>query len=571
MSTSHSSSTDTLIPRSVPQDHTILKSNTEPLHDAAAKYLESQPSTESPGRTPSPPAALSPPSFSSDGCPQLDLSTSTEASSASSARSTSSRLSDSGLSVKKRGYRRPQATTFAPSAKSRESVMSLGSIAHLQYYFARTGLLDGKGGQLARKNPNLHRTQTEGSRSASLNLPGTHDDLSLSPTASNYALSESGMMSESPIDQTDDPEWDRELALLPPTVSTYNHRPAYVEPPPNVTMLRRELTESLEDALKVLKESDKAAKADETQGFYEIQGLHLLDITTLAIRAAKNYYTAHSQYQRLHAIKSEREIRQELYHVLEILKRMASRNFAGGMKQAEKVGILTWIVGISELIQTEIDAEKQDTEEREKWSWRSGDWTGRERERELAFIRCFISDPSSLPDWPDPTNLTEPSAFLSHFQDGLALVHLHNSCVQKSKRHFEEIKVFHTDTAKPYRCADNLRYWVKAAELRWDIRLKLDVMGVAQNSTDMGAWLQLDAALLQWCRGVREELTAELVGGKDGKRTPPRLKVESDTSIVETPVEVGAEVPADENAVPTEGGVMSMAVEASVTSVAGAV
>ena len=32
--------------------------------------------------------------------------------------------------------------------------MCLGSIAHLQYYFARTGLLDGKGGQMAKKNAN---------------------------------------------------------------------------------------------------------------------------------------------------------------------------------------------------------------------------------------------------------------------------------------------------------------------------------------------------------------------------------------------------------------------------------
>ena len=28
----------------------------------------------------------------------------------------------------------------------------MGSIAHLQYYFARTGLLDGKGGQLAKES-----------------------------------------------------------------------------------------------------------------------------------------------------------------------------------------------------------------------------------------------------------------------------------------------------------------------------------------------------------------------------------------------------------------------------------
>ena len=46
---------------------------------------------------------------------------------------------------------RPQGTSFADSARNRDSVMSLGSIAHMQYYFARTGLLDGKGAQLAKE------------------------------------------------------------------------------------------------------------------------------------------------------------------------------------------------------------------------------------------------------------------------------------------------------------------------------------------------------------------------------------------------------------------------------------
>jgi hypothetical protein len=41
---------------------------------------------------------------------------------------------------------RPQGTEFSTSARSRESVMALGSIAHLQYFFAKTGLLDGRGG-----------------------------------------------------------------------------------------------------------------------------------------------------------------------------------------------------------------------------------------------------------------------------------------------------------------------------------------------------------------------------------------------------------------------------------------
>ena len=62
-----------------------------------------------------------------------------------SSGSYTARQSSGGLErPKRRGYVRPQGTNFAASAQSRESVLSLGSIAHLQYYFARTGLLDGK-------------------------------------------------------------------------------------------------------------------------------------------------------------------------------------------------------------------------------------------------------------------------------------------------------------------------------------------------------------------------------------------------------------------------------------------
>ena len=157
---------------------------------------------------------------------------------------------------------RPQATLFSESAKNRESVMSLGSIAHLQYYFARTGLLDGKGAQLARKNLQI-KLPASLSRSASLGLPDMSTDLAISPSSSSYDASET-TATESPSELGDDAQWDRELAMLPPTVSTYNQRPAYVPPPPDVTSLRRELTEALEDALKVLKDTSKTNATEGT-------------------------------------------------------------------------------------------------------------------------------------------------------------------------------------------------------------------------------------------------------------------------------------------------------------------
>jgi hypothetical protein len=259
--------------------------------------------------------------------------------------------------------------------------------------------------------------------------------------------------------------------------------------------------------------------------------LHLLDITTLAIRAAKNYYTAHAQPQRLYSIKSERQIRRELYQVLEILKRMAARNFTDGIRQGEKVAILTWIVGISELIQSEINQEKKEQEEREKWSWRVGDWTGRERERERTFMRSFIENPDDLPEWTDVQDDADlPTPLLAYFQSGLRLVHLHNELVRNSKRQFEEIKVYHTDTAKPYRMAENLKFWAKAAQLRWEVILDLDVMGVVQGNKS-AAWRQFDTALQQWCRAVREEITAEWIErSSPSRKAPPTLVIQKSHS-----------------------------------------
>jgi hypothetical protein len=264
--------------------------------------------------------------------------------------------------------------------------------------------------------------------------------------------------------------------------------------------------------------SDQVIDSDQSSWF-EIQGLNLLDVTTLAIKAAKSYYTAHEEPQRLYALRSERQIRKELYEVLEVLKRLAIRNFANGVQPYETIQIKQWVVDIGKLLDTEEEKEKQEQEEREHWSWREGDWTGKERERELLFLRSFDSSSEALPDWTEPKDGELPTPFLSVLQNGLRLVHLHNTLVRKSRRQFEEIKQYHTDTAKPYRCADNLRYWVKAAELRWDIKLDVDVMGIVHGDDDT-AWKKLDAALLKWCQGVREEITSEWQKQKNQARTP---------------------------------------------------
>ena len=507
--------------------------------------------------SPSPSTSPTPALFA---CPPLERSVST-ASSASNFSARSSMSRSEASAARRRGYVRPQPTGFAESAKSRESVMSLGSITHLQHYFARTGLLDGKGGQLlsskSKKPPRLSGTTSMSDEGSS--------DLFLSPTSisdrdSTYSSMRSspevfpydqgvyphGGIVESPIDERDENSaFDaNDAIMLPPTVSTYQHRVKYVAPPPDLDELRNELYETLKEAKAVLKEAGKeedeptpeldvipangeiegeqqAAQSPSSpkgHGWYEIQGMHILDLVTLAIRAAKMYYTAHDQPGRLSAIKSERKIRAELLGVLDVLRRMATRKFAGGMRVEERETMEHWAEGVESMLHQEAEMERLDTEERKGWRWIQDDWSGGERERELAFMKSFDPSPDTLPPWTLMEEGTElPTPFLKEMQNGLRLDLLHNEFVRKSRRPFGYISDHHTDTLKPYRCADNLRYWIKAAELRWEIVLKVDVMGVVYGQ-DPQAWKAFDEEILRWSSKVRKELTVDLQEGPSSKR-----------------------------------------------------
>lgn len=459
-------------------------------------------------------------------CPPLGRSFSSAASSESSTYSVStfshpsatSRSSSASAALRQRGYVRPQGVTFAQSAGKRDSVLSLGSIAHLQYYFARTGLLEGKGGQLAKDNRGKPGYKLDGETQPRIYVPSD-----VNSDHGNDSISEAGQ-SEQDLEET---------LMLPPTVSTYSHRQHFIEPPPDPEKLRKDLIKAIHDARKALQQvSDEKTEnqgkqvpgSDDTSispidentaptsfsqssGWYEIQGMHILDVVTLAIRAAKIYYMSHEDPQRLYSIKSERHIREELLSIMDVLKRMAARNFAGGMRSDELSVIRGWVDGIEAFIASEKEIEHQATKEREGWQWLEGFWEGREREREQSFLNSFNPmDP--LPEW-TAVDSAEPKAtpFLTALKTGLTLVHLHNALLKKSRRTFGEIKTFHTDTAKPYRCAENLRYWIKSAELRWETKLTVNVSAVVNGRDE--AWLDFDAAILQWSTTVREELTKE--------------------------------------------------------------
>ncbi|KAL7924294.1 hypothetical protein ACQKWADRAFT_25821 [Trichoderma austrokoningii] len=505
------------------------------------------------GAKPEPVRALSAASTTSRGS-STDANNSRDSlgSELSSRMSNSSRLSTMSMQsvpgrsssrTRRRGFMRPQGTDFAKSAKSRESVMNLGSIAHLQYYFARTGLLDGKGGQLARKKQpraTLDLAALEGTAPLMVSTPmsGAFDvDPSFISMGSSPDLSGQGFITdnvmESPTglgdmdDFSDDFEEDPDI--LPPTVSTYNHRQKVVPRPPTVAELKAELETTLQDALKVLQQA-KAQKAgssshhaagkgpqhsnmpaENTQSWYELQGMNILDFLTLAIRAAKNYYTAHELPDRLDSIKSEKQIRTDLLRVMEVLKQMATRNFQGGMRGEEIDIMVAWIESVFDILRKEAAIEATERAERQSWSWMTGDWTGKELERERQFLLSMDPDDEPLPEWtPASSAADQPTPFLEAMQNGLRLVRLHNAAVKKSRRRFGAIPTFHVDTQKPYRSADNLRYWAKAAELRFECHISIDALGIVYNNGPQ-VWLDFEAAILKWCAHVREEITNELV------------------------------------------------------------
>ncbi|EHK48146.1 hypothetical protein TRIATDRAFT_128986 [Trichoderma atroviride IMI 206040] len=427
--------------------------------------------------------------------------------------------------TRRRGFMRPQGTDFAKSAKSRESVMNLGSIAHLQYYFARTGLLDGKGGQLARKKQpraTLDLAVLEGTAPMMVPTPTSPDLFGQGFITDNVMESPTGLGELD--DYSDDFEEDPDV--LPPTVSTYNHRQKVVPKPPTVAELKAELETTLRDALKVLKEakaqkagSHRAASdasqvnmpAENTQSWYELQGMNILDFLTLAIRAAKNYYTAHELPDRLDSIKSEKQIRTDLLGVMEVLKQMAIRNFNDGMRMEEIDTMIAWIESVFDILKKEAAIEATEQAERQSWSWMTGDWTGKELERERHFLLSMDPDDEPLPEWTPASSAAEqPTPFLEAMQNGLRLVRLHNAAVKKSRRRFGAIPTFHVDTQKPYRSADNLRYWAKAAELRFECKISIDALGIVYNNGPQ-VWLDFEAAILKWCAHVREEITNELV------------------------------------------------------------
>ncbi|CAI4216762.1 unnamed protein product [Parascedosporium putredinis] len=389
--------------------------------------------------------------------------------------------------TRRRGFVRPQGTDFAASARSRETGQEEEAAGN-----ARSGR--------SRVHPGLP-TFTD----AYSPLAGSPD-----LSAANFGP---GHFTESPIDEgpmdPDDYYDDFEEPdpnILPPTVSTYNKVEKPVARPPTID----ELKSDLKGASSELTSPFDSPRPKTSQGWFEVQGMHILDVMTFAIRAAKMYYTAHEKPDRLDTIKPEKEVRADLLTVMDVLKHAATRDFAGGIRNDEVAYMEAWLNGVSTMLQRDEAIEDAEQQERASWSWLHGDWAEGDVSRELAFLRSMDPEADPLPAYTPARDAADlPTPLLREMQNGLRLVKLHNAAVHKSQRRFGAIPTFHTDTQKPYRAADNIRYWAKAAELRWEVALKVDALGIVYNNSPQ-VWIDFEDAIFKWCQKVREEISSEL-------------------------------------------------------------
>ncbi|KAI5295755.1 hypothetical protein KEM52_000346 [Ascosphaera acerosa] len=431
------------------------------------------------------------------------------------------------------------------------------------HYFARTGLLDGRNGR---------------------NKVNKKHDLSAIDLSLANGHVEAPMV-ESPVDEVIfDEDWDfSDEEMLPPTVSTYSKHEKRIPPPPDVEVLRLDLQSALDEAereinadrscgqgasapaadkhdLKVSRVRPHSAIAenigpdadtidpDATEAFpdapqipmHEIHGIRTLNSITNAITCARSYYTSHDHPERLKMISPERRIRKDLLNVLDMLRCWASRDFDGGLRDGERGVLLNWIQDARHMLEEDRRLEEQDQLRRQNLAWVTGDWTGRERERNAAFLAYLETTGEALPEWTPvddetPADDQLPTPFLARVRDGRDLVRFHNEAVRQSKRRFGEIKSYHLDVGKPYRQTENLLFFAKASEIRWEQKLDLNVANIV-NDTGPEAWRKLDAALMLWCRVVRDELIrdwTEMEAEKKKARSRTSLGFEGLASVID--------------------------------------
>jgi hypothetical protein len=107
----------------------------------------------------------------------------------------------------------------------------------------------------------------------------------------------------------------------------------------------------------------------------------------------------------------------------------------------------------------------------------------------------------SEPKIPPPSSW---DTFVAALKTGTKLCVIHNALTHFSLRPFGLITRYHTDTSVQYRVTENLRYFAKAAEIRWDVQIEWDVEEIWRSTPKGLAMFKLQ--LSKWCESVTKEM-----------------------------------------------------------------
>ena len=232
--------------------------------------------------------------------------------------------------------------------------------------------------------------------------------------------------------------------------------------------------------------------------------MEVVESATLTIRLAQRYRAQirHEDWE------DEKKLRRDAFEVLSILRGIAER--AGrDVGEEEKLVVRKWCKDVRARI------ERDDEVRRQMWeravSWMDGEWEGKEWGNPRPTLTIILTleryhlllsqFDTSEPPLPAPTT----DSFLHTLRTGTKLCIIHNAITHFSLRPFGLITRFHTDTSVRYRVTDNLRYFAKAAQIRWDIQLDWDVEEI-WHATPLGDEM-LQRELGKWCEFIINEMT----------------------------------------------------------------
>ncbi|RIB24693.1 hypothetical protein C2G38_2167962 [Gigaspora rosea] len=411
----------------------------------------------------------------------------------------------------KRGYKKPaKPREFAKSAKKRQSVLALGSITHLQHFYAKRGIIF---------KPKKPKNKQEAEK------------LSIITNMSDLLN-----ITEEPDDFPPTP-----LPPSPPPLPSFITNKLDVETDPDVLLANCHADiQTMLDAWCMVTGEVKA-EADPVP----VDILAAIETTTKALQSVKNY----SMFKEDLSDDALTKIRAAALEVLEMVSNLEKEhrdddtddsssedghiykesNYRSLDSQREILRKYLIIVEDCLLfddkdIYPNVSYLRTSTYEERKSNdapitpplspgHPNSDWVDPDHfgDNTIARYHAFLEAhrPSKSKQAPGYTPLPDPcidkTEFLASLADGKLLCAIYNTIVRRSKRPFGFIDKIHEDTSRTYRATENLKFFIAASKFRFDI--KFDDINVTEvvKLTNTGK-AHLEKILEIFCEKAMQEL-----------------------------------------------------------------